>query len=360
MQSHKTGFYAWDQHGEEGDDRHGAMQPLPWDLNPGQHQADQLQPPQQDHQQQPQVSASASTAYQQAAQQQQQGNQPQQQHGQPQQQDGQDAAAPQLRMLVYVHYEQLLQVLPWALPHAVPLPAAPVLQTPTDFARHLLAGPCALWLQLDVCRLYGGHRLGTCVVPLVLWDWDSAKASFRCVEDQLLVVLHKHDSSLGCGVDEGSPAAEEAAAGQWAASAAVQQQQQQQSQNVSAASRNPMQAAATAAGATGSMINGMLDWDACQQVLLGGECLYGAGSSSSTRDGAVVRTAADALLELMGTDEVSWKGRPACAADMCDVCTGMQAPVWFGVQVPPQAQTSLEVCLANSCCLLRTEFAGIH
>jgi hypothetical protein len=47
-------------------------------------------------------------------------------------------------------------------------------------------------------------------------------------------------------------------------------------------------------------------------VLLGGECLYGAdssssssSSSSSTRDGNILRTAADALRELMGTDEVS-------------------------------------------------------
>jgi hypothetical protein len=322
MQSHKTGFYAWDQAGEDGDDRYGQMQPLPWDLHPGQHQADQAQAPQQDQddqqQQQQHVSAAASTAHQQAAhhhhqqQQQVQDNEPQQQQGQPQQQgqgaQQQAAAAPQLRMLVYVHYEQLLQVLPWTLPNALPLPAAPVLQTPTDFAQHLLHGQCALWLQLDVCQLYGGHRLGTCVVPLVLWGWDSAKAKFRCVEDQLLVVLHKQDSSLGCDVEEGrSAVGEEAAAGQGVSGAATQQQQQ------SAASSGPMQAAAaTAAGATQSMVRGMLDADPCQQVLLGGECLYGAdssssssSSSSSTRDGNILRTAADALRELMGTDEVS-------------------------------------------------------
>lgn len=308
MQSHKTGFYAWDQAGEDGDDRYGQIQPLPWDLNPGQHQADQAQAPQEDQDQQQQhVSADTATAHQQAfeqQQQQQQGNLPQQQQGQPQQQgqggQQQPAAAPQLRMLVYVHYEQLLQVLPWTLPHTLPLPAAPVLQTPTDFARHLLCGPAALWLQLDVCQLYGGHRLGTCVVPLVLWGWDSAKAKFRCVEDQLLVLLHKQDRSLGCDVGEGrSAVGEEAAAGQGASGVTVQQHQQ------SAARSGSMQAAAaaTAAGATESMIKGMLGSDAWQQMLLGTECMYGA-DSSSTRDGNIVRTAADALRELMGTDEI--------------------------------------------------------
>jgi hypothetical protein len=51
----------------------------------------------------------------------------------------------------------------------------------------------------------------------------------------------------------------------------------------------------------------VLGKDACQQVLLGDKCILGgdaSSSSSSSQDGSVLRTAADALQELMVTDEV--------------------------------------------------------
>jgi hypothetical protein len=74
-------------------------------------------------------------------------------------------------------------------------------------------------------------------------------------------------------------------------------------------------AVAAAAAAGGVMIRPRIDiglgQDACQQVLLGDKCLSGGGSSSSSsQDGSILLNAADALQELMVTDEV----RCCCSA----------------------------------------------
>lgn len=271
MQSHKTGFYAWDQLEEEGVDRYGQLNPLPWDLNPGQHQEQDQQ------QQQPQGG------------------------GQPQEAVSPAAAPvqPKLRMLVYVHYEQLLQTLPWALPHILPLPTHPVFETHEDIARHLLASPASLWLQLDVCRLHGGYRLGTCMVPLALSDCNFACAKFRCIEDQLLVVLYRPDSSINSTKGVSGPASGAGGAGEQEAA----EDQPAGSLAAADAAGSPPPSAAAAGLTAWPRIGCVLGQDACQQVLLGDRCIFGNDSSSS-QDGGVLRTAADAMQELMVTDEV--------------------------------------------------------
>jgi hypothetical protein len=211
----------------------------------------------------------------------------------------------QLRMLAYVHYEQLLQVLPWQLPHALPLPAAPSFTSSEDCARHLLAGPCALWLQLDVCTLHGGHKLGSCIVPLRVWDCDAAQVQFRCIEEQLLVVLYDPDNSInrtqGFAGPEQIPltATAAAAAAQPAACVAAAVCSSEAGSSEGGAG---VTAGSAAAGAAAGGLRGVLGQEACRQVLLGVQCLYDAGSCG--RDGGA-RTAAQALGRLMETDEVS-------------------------------------------------------
>lgn len=336
LQSHQTGFYAWDQAEEGGVDRYGQLQPLPWDLRPGQQQTHSQQPQQQQQSAHMETAAQAQHVGLQLQQQQQQ--EPAQvvssveqvtqqlQQQQLQQEEATAAAAeqpPQLRMLVYVHYQQLLQVLPWALPQTLPLPPPPVLGPPVAFAKHLLCGPCGLWLQLDVCQLHGGYRLGSCTAPLVLWGWDSAKGKFRCIEEQLMVVLYKPDSCINstagvAGVADALVAP--AAVGQREAGTVQQQVQQNNVANTQAAEA-VMVGESTGAAGSGSSASAafrqgsagnrpnwlsklLCDQKAFQKVFVGSQCLYGADSSSSSRDGSVLHTAAAALQELMGTDEV--------------------------------------------------------
>jgi hypothetical protein len=298
LQSHRTGFYAWDHVDADGVDRYGQLEPLPWDLTPGQHQAQQ--PQQLGQQQQQQQTQTQSNAQQLQA-----------------QQDGlglnvaPGVEPPQLRMLVYVHYEQLLQVLPSDLPHSLPLPAGPVFHTAMDLSRHLLAGWCSLWLQLDVCQLHGGFKLGTCIVPLTLRHWDDQRPRFECIEDQVLVVLHTPDSSINS--TQGVAAAgsvsldQEAAAGpSTAAGAAGLAQPALGGLSTDSFPDVGRGQAASAPGATaGGRLQGLLqvlNLDACQQVLLGDACLHGVGNCSA--EGSVIRTAAHALQDLMNTDEV--------------------------------------------------------
>jgi hypothetical protein len=216
--------------------------------------------------------------------------------------DAENAAQPmhQLRMLAYVHYEQLLQVLPWQLPHALPLPAAPSFTSPEDCARHLLAGPCALWLQLDVCTLHGGHKLGSCILPLRVWDCDAVQVQFRCIEEQLLVVLYDPDSSInrtqGFAEPEQIPTATAAAVAAGVAAATCS------SGAGSSEGGAGVTAGCAAAGAAAGGLRGVLGQEAWRQVLLGAQCLYGAGSCGTGGGG---RTAARALGQLMETDEVS-------------------------------------------------------
>lgn len=304
LQSHRTGFYAWDHVDEDGVDRYGQLEPLPWDLTPGQHQQTRTQ---------------SNTQQQQLLQQ--QAQQQVQQHGLDLDGPvGAELPLPQLRMLVYVHYEQLLQVLPWALPHSLPLPAGPVLHTTMDLSQHLLAGWCALWLQLDVCQLHGGFKLGTCVVPLVLRHWDALKPRFECIEDQVLVVLHTPDSSInstqgvaaaGCVSIEHreASAGPSTAAGPSAAAGAegLLQPALGGSGTCSFPGVGKGQAASAAGAASGGRLQSLLqvlNLEACQQVLLGGACLHGAGNCNA--EGSVIRTAAHALQDLMNTDEVGY------------------------------------------------------
>ncbi|WIA13471.1 hypothetical protein OEZ85_007050 [Tetradesmus obliquus] len=95
LQSHKTGFYAWDQAEEDGVDRQADMQQLPWDVQPGGWQ--------QQQQQQQELPAADGSGFHGAA----TVTPPTEQQEQQQQQQQQ----PKLRMLVYIHYEQLLQKL---------------------------------------------------------------------------------------------------------------------------------------------------------------------------------------------------------------------------------------------------------
>jgi hypothetical protein len=221
---------------------------------------------------------------------------------------------PQLRMLVYIHYEQLLQVLPWDLPHSLPLPAGPVLHTAMDLSRHLLSGWCSLWLQLDVCQLHGGFKLGTCVVPLTLRNWDAHRPRFGCIEDQVLVVVHTPDSSInstkGVAAASGVSCHVEAAAGTGTAAAAAGPAQPGVAESGTASSSSSYvregQAGSVAATTAGGRLHSLLqvlNLKACQQVLLGDACLHGAGNCNA--GGSIIRTAANALQDMMNRDEVS-------------------------------------------------------
>lgn len=320
MQSHKSGFYAWDQRGEAGVDRFDELQPLPWELSAGQLQQQQKTPPTTTQTQQRTLPPA----------QQQPPPQPQQQHGpaqQPpgtqhgaaasaaQQQPEQPPAEPQLRMLVYVHYEQLLQVLPWALPQTLPRRPHLVPNHPMDLAMHLLNGPCALWLQLDVCQLHGGFKLGTCIVPLKLREWTQSKTDFAAVEEQLLVALYTPSSSINSTEGLGGSGQGEDLAGQQAtagtaggatlsAAAAAAATTTKGAQGSVAAGLVAGSAAAgsTAAPAAKMPYSSLLAQEACSQVFVHKDLLH--GTAPCREDGSVIRTAADALEALMTRDEV--------------------------------------------------------
>jgi hypothetical protein len=253
LQSHKTGFYAWDQADEDGTDRQADMQQLPWDMQPDtwQQQQQQQKVPLQ---QQQDVPAAA-------------GDQPDIAMDEAQAQQQQQE--PKLRMLVYIHYEQLLQALPWQLPQQLPLPELPVLASLPDIARHLAASRgAALWVHVDVCQLHGGHRLGSCVAPLSITGVAAEKLVFGALEQSVLVALYDP------GSDKNSSRALQDAS---------QQQQQQQNRHA---------------------------WqeEHCELLLLGRERMAGRSRgvcNTRSSSGLLLQSAADVLLELVGQDEVS-------------------------------------------------------
>jgi hypothetical protein len=252
LQSHRTGFYAWDQADEDGTDRQADMQQLPWDM-----QLDTWQ------QQQQQALPAAEGEQFDVAMAEAQVEQEQQQ-------------LPKLRMLVYIHYEQLLQALPWQLPQQLRLLQLPVLASMPDIARHLAGSrAAALWVHIDVCQLHGGHRLGSCVAPLSITGVASGKLVFGALEQSVLVALYDP------GVCKNS------------SSHAVQGASQQQQQPHAHAVQE----------------------EECELLLLGKERMGGSGGISSTRSssGLLLQSAADVLLELVGRDEVSSE---VCALDV--------------------------------------------
>jgi hypothetical protein len=252
MQSHRTGFYAWDQADEDGADWPADMQQLPWDVQP-----DSWQQPQQLQQVQPELPAaydlgSSAGAVTTTHDEQQQ----EQQH------------QPKLRMLVYVHCEQLLQVLPWQLPQQLQLPQLPVLGSLPAVARHIASrGSAALWVHIDVCQLHGGHKLGSCVAPLAIAGLGKDKLVFEAQQQSVLVALYNPangKNSSHAGQD-----------------ASQQQQQQQQLRQ------------------TGQ------EEEDCEVMLLGKDRIGGSSSSVSSSSGLRLESAAEVLLELVGRDEVS-------------------------------------------------------
>uniref|UniRef100_A0A383VH06 F-box domain-containing protein n=1 Tax=Tetradesmus obliquus TaxID=3088 RepID=A0A383VH06_TETOB len=244
LQSHKTGFYAWDQAEEDGVDRQADMQQLPWDVQPGGWQQQQ---------QQQELPAADGSGFHGAA----TVTPPTEQQEQQQQQQ------PKLRMLVYIHYEQLLQVLPWQLPQQLLLPALPVLGSMPAIACHLAARrSAALWLQLDVCQLQGGAKLGSCVAPLAIAGLAAQKLAFEARQQSVLVTLY--DPSSGKNSSCAWPGASQ------------QQQQQQQQQHLRPEEED------------------------CELLLLGRERIRGGGNS---RSGLPLLSAADVLLQLLGRDE---------------------------------------------------------
>jgi hypothetical protein len=266
LQSHKTGFYAWDQADEDGTDRQADMQQLPWDMQPDtwQQQQDTWQQQQgvlmQQQQEVPAAEGEQSDVAMAEAQAEQQQQQP----------------LPKLRMLVYIHYEQLLQALPWQLPQQLRLLQLPVLASMPDIARHLAGSrAAALWVHIDVCQLHGGHRLGSCVAPLSITGVAAGKLVLGALEQSVMAALY----------DPGSGKNSSRAAHH----ASHQQQEQQQQQH-----RHAWQE------------------EDCKLLLLGKERMGGSGDVSSTRSssGLLLQSAADVLLDLVGRDEVSSE---ACA-----------------------------------------------
>jgi hypothetical protein len=180
---------------------------------------------------------------------------------------------PKLRMLVYIHYEQLLQVLPWKLPQQLTLPQLPELEQGigrvSAIARHFArSSGAALWVHIDVCQLHGGAKLGSCVAPLAISRSCSQNVCFEALQQSVLVAVYEPGSS------KNSSRADEHAS---------QRQQQQLTQ----------------AGQE----------EDCKLLLLGEQCIGGSSSSSSSNaasssTGLAQQSSAEMLQELVGRDEV--------------------------------------------------------
>lgn len=264
LESHKTGFYAWDHTGEDGDDVSGDAQPMPWDIGA---RGPAVAPKSQ---------GATQSSYAAAAGEQQQ---QQQQEGGPLGYEQQIRQMCKLRMLVYIHYEQLLKMLPQQLLQVKPLPSIQQRQSSSIqvAARELVAHKdAALWLHLDVCQLHGGVRLGSCVAPLRVARIGGSGVQFEAQQERVFAALYDPQ----CRTDSNS------------------------SSRVRLVVQQPSSAAGDSARpATSSQLPAEAG---CDFTIIGRYVVQ--GQQKTSREGLLLLSAADVMKELLSMDEVSLGG----------------------------------------------------
>lgn len=306
VQSHKTGFYAWEQAPEDDPDETADAAPIPWDR--GDSEITDLAAAATDIALGCSAPAApaASTSH------------------ELQQADIQSVSLGQgveeqqqqppcmLRMLVYVHYEQLLQMLPCQLQQSLS-PVATLQQSQQRLQQQRnvsSAQACALqiaankdtvlWLHIDVCQLRGGVRLGFCTAALRAADWDAAvsasgdscdRVEFKVQRQQVLAVLYNPACSINCSItDSRSSGVATSCFGTTSAS-----EHQSGSRSVHGMQCSPVAGMSSTAVAEDE-----------QLVMLGQQQLFcsSTGASSTGDDGLVMASAADVLKYLLSKDEV--------------------------------------------------------